>query len=489
MVAIIFSLISFFFPPGNRDSISLLHDTDSLKRPSRTKVIAPDSTGRFLQVNRVFIVGNKITRDQIILRELTLKPGDIIYSLDLQSVLDLDKKKLFNLRLFNTVEIRTLELETDKIDLLIDLNERWYTFPAPIFELSDRNFNEWWQTYNHDFSRVNYGLRLYQFNMRGRNETLRLTAQFGYVRRFELMYRFPYIDKKQKQGLAINFDFSELKNMAYQTVDHKLNYTDTLNLDPGILRTTKGASVVYTYRPSFYESHALTLAYRNVSIADTVATFNDNYLGNGRLNQQYTTLSYQFVSEHRDYIAYPLKGYQVSCLITKSGLTPHEDLNKFDITASASIHRDMKKGFYLSNNFVTYWSAPQDLPYSNFGALGYRRQVVRGYEIYVIEGPYYVLNKTTFKKRIFSRTYNWGSMPISQFRHIPLSIYVKTYADFAYVNNYPNYEISNQLTNKLLSGAGAGIDIVASYDLVVRLEYSFNGEGNKGFFLNLRKEF
>ena len=31
-----------------------------------------------------------------------LKPGDLIFNLDLPSILDSDKKKLFNTRLFNT---------------------------------------------------------------------------------------------------------------------------------------------------------------------------------------------------------------------------------------------------------------------------------------------------------------------------------------------------------------------------------------------------
>ena len=83
--------------------------------------------------------------------------------------------------------------------------------------------------------RVNYGLRLYQFNMRGRNETLRLTAQFGFQRRFELSYRFPYIDKKQKHGLILDVDFTETKNLAFQTVDHRLEFLKSED----ILRTTR----------------------------------------------------------------------------------------------------------------------------------------------------------------------------------------------------------------------------------------------------------
>ena len=121
--------------------------------------------------------------------------------------------------------------------------------------------------------------------------------------------------------------------------------------------------------------------------------------------------------------------------------------------------------------------------------MGYRRQLARGYEIYLIEGIAYALNKTTLKKRIFHRTYHWKMMPIPQFRHIPFSVFIKTYADVGYVHGYPNYPLNTRLTDKLLTSAGGGIDIVASYDTVFRLEYSFNGEGENGFFFHVRKEF
>jgi len=121
--------------------------------------------------------------------------------------------------------------------------------------------------------------------------------------------------------------------------------------------------------------------------------------------------------------------------------------------------------------------------------MGYRRQFARGYEVYLIEGVAYALAKATFKKQIFQRTYHWRMMPIPQFRHIPLSIFLKTYTDLGYVKNYPNYTLSSRLTDKAIASAGAGVDIVASYDTVLRFEYTFNGEGQKGFFFHVRKEF
>lgn len=458
---------------------------DSLKKPVLSPVIA-DTTGRFLQINRIFIVGNRITRDPIILRELTLKTGDVVYSGDLPGVLDMDKKKLINTRLFNTADIRALELDAGRVDLLIDVNERWYTFPSPIFELSDRNFNEWWENYNHDLSRVNYGLRLFQFNMRGRNETLRLVAQFGYTRRFQLNYRFPYIDKKQKQGLTVELDFQETKNLAYKTQDHKLVFLES----DRILRTARSGGLSYSYRPSFYESHALKVEYKSISIDDTIAMLNPNYLGSEqKLQQQFGAIQYTFVSDHRDYFGYPLKGYYLYVNAIKSGIMRADDLNKFETTFTFAGFMDLNKGFYASNNIVGYWSTPDDLPYYNYGAMGYQKQIVRGYEVYVIEGPYYLLNKTTFKKRIFSRTYQWDAIPIPQFRHIPLAVYFKMYGDVGYVHNYPNYDINRRLTNKMLSGVGAGFDIVGSYDAVLRLEYTFNAEGGRGFFFHIKKEF
>lgn len=460
------------------------HVPDTIKRPNRGRMHA-DTTGRPLVVNRILIIGNRVTKEQIVLRELSVRAGDVVNSAELPVILDLDRKKLINTRLFNTAEIKVLDYKNGTIDLLIDLNERWYTFPSPIFELADRNFNEWWENYNHDFGRVNYGLRLYQFNMRGRNETLRLTAQFGFQRRFELSYRFPYIDRKQKQGLILDFDFAETKNLAYQTFDHKLDYLEAEKL----LRITRGGGVTYTYRKSFYTSHSLRYEFRSTSINDTITMLNPNYLGGGNLEARYSTLSYTFTNDHRDYVGYPLTGHYLFAQLTQYGLTAGDDIHKTEATATFATYFNLGNNFYLSNSTTGYLSAQATVPYIINGGLGYQKRIVRGYEVYVIEGQNYLLNKATIKKRIFSRVYSLNAMPIRQFRHLPVSIYVKGYGDLGYVKNYDNYEISSRMANKLLTGFGGGIDIVLSYDAVLRCEYSFNGEGENGFFFHIKKEF
>lgn len=58
-----------------------------------------------------------------------------------------------------------------------------------------------------------------------------------------------------------------------------------------------------------------------------------------------------------------------------------------------------------------------------------------------------------------------------------------------YVKNYPNYNLSGRLADKFIYSGGAGLDLVGSYDMVLRFEYTVNAEGDYGFFFNVKKEF
>jgi outer membrane protein assembly factor BamA len=463
---------------GNAFGSSLLPDTGDYV----------ESADTIFTVDRILIVGNKVTKESVILRELSLHPGDTVSSTQLAGIIERDKNKVYNLRLFNTASIRVLALPNNRIDLLIEISERWYIFPSPIFELSDRNFNEWWQIYDHDFSRVNYGLRLTQHNFRGRNETLRLTAQFGFTRRFNLSYRIPNLGKSQKHGLTFSFDYREPKNLAYFTDDHNLLYLESKET----LKKAFGAGIAYSYRKSFYQTHTFSLEFSNSKVNDTIATLNPNYYANGSTHQRYFALSYSFNSDHRDVAAYPLKGFLFNGYISKIGLGFEGIVNQLESNVSHAVFLDLKKNFYLSNLAAVYFTVPTSQPYALYSALGYRQQFIRGYEVYVIEGTRFLLNKTTFKKRIFSHVWQLDYMPLSQFRHFPLSVYLKAYADVGYVQNYNRYEeegINTRLSDRFLAGGGSGLDVVLLYDLVIRFEYTFTREGTQGFFFHLKKEF
>jgi outer membrane protein assembly factor BamA len=458
---------------------------DTIRRNKRNTTV---DTSRYVQINNITIAGNTLTRSSIILRELALKPGDVVQKGYLSEIYEKDKRKLFNLHLFHTVQIYSLDAGDNTIDVLVDVVERWFTFPIPIFKLSDRNFNEWWENYDHDFSRVNYGLKLYQYNLWGRNHTLLFTAQFGFQKRFQLLYRVPYINKKQKQGLVFEMDYIEAKNVADSTVNHKLDFFEFNK----VLRRTKGIGLTYTYRNNFYNQHKIKYEVRQTNIRDTLQALNPNYLGSERARQTFDALTYEFVSDHRDVIAYPLRGNILTLNIEKYGVGIHKDLNKTEGSLSFAGFSDLKKGFFLANLSFLYASTPDNIPYFNYGAMGYNKIFVRGFEVYVIEGPQYFLNKTTLKKRIFSRNWDLDLWKADQFNYFPLAIYLKAYADWGYVNNYSAYSekgINTMLADKFIGGAGTGIDFVTAYDVVLRLEYTFTTQHTNGFFLHIKKEF
>ncbi len=461
--------------------------SDQIVQDSAQQVSIDSTTSKTLTVNRIIIIGNKVTRNRIIMRELSLQSGDTVSVNRLRDILIKDKNKVYNLRLFNTVSIRSLELGDNDIDLLIEVSERWYIFPSPIFEISDRNFNEWWQNYGHDFKRVNYGIRIDQRNFRGRNETVRINAQLGYTRNFALLYSIPNLDAKQKHGLSFGLDYGEPKNLAYFTSGHKLDYLEMRQT----LKKTKGGNITYSFRRSFYETHSLQVEYRDSHIADTIVKLNPNYYSGGSNNIRFGAVTYSFTSDHRDVRAYPLKGYQLDLFVSKNGFG-FGAVNQYEANITYAKFIDLTHKTYLSNFTSFYASSPTSQPYALYSALGYRKQFIRGYEVYVIEGPKFFLNKTTFKKQIFAKNYRFEEMPIEQFRHFPVAIYIKGYADVGYVQNYPRYEemkINTALSNRLLAGAGGGFDLVLAYDTVIRFEYTFTRENTHGFFFHLKKEF
>ena len=117
-----------------------------------------------LLVNDIIIIGNKKTKPSIILRELTFSKNEYVYEID--SILLKCKENLSNTSLFNFVEINYIKQDSNSILVYINVTERWYLWPMPVFELADRNFNEWAE--KKDFSRTNYGIYVRQDNFRGR---------------------------------------------------------------------------------------------------------------------------------------------------------------------------------------------------------------------------------------------------------------------------------------------------------------------------------
>lgn len=455
---------------------------------NRRRAEADSVERRFIKIEKIYVIGYERTRKSIITRELSVQEGGIYEVAELKRTLELDQQKLFNTRLFTTAEVTLLETSPGIGSVLVKVEERWYFFPSVFFRLADRNFNDWWTNRNRDLRRTIYGLRVDQYNLRGVNDRLKLVAQFGFVKQFELNYRMPYIDRSQKHGLIFGGTYNEWKNLAFQTEDHLPTFIKAEDL----VQNRLAGYLTYSYRNAFYNFHYFTVAYQKTEIADTVFRLNPNYFS-GLYDQQFLLLSYQFVRDRRDYVNYPLSGYYVTFRTEKSGLGKNADVNIWENRAQYARFWNLGKGFYFATNLTGLISTPTSQPYFLYRGLGYGKNYVRGFELDVVEGSRYLLTKNSFRKQLFQTTRDISRfMPIEQFQKLPIAIYAKLFFDGGYVQNYPFYEeqdANSRLTNDFIYGIGTGIDVVSFYDFVVRFEYSYNSQSDLNFFLNFKAEF
>ncbi|MDH5397041.1 MAG: BamA/TamA family outer membrane protein [Cyclobacteriaceae bacterium] len=443
---------------------------------------------RWVEIDNIVVHGNKRTRRDIITREMQLKQGSIIFLPDLKEQVEIDRKQIYNTSLFNKVETSILELGQEKVDIVIEVNERWYTFPSPILELADLHFNDWWVNRNHDLSRINYGMRLYQRNVRGRNETLRVTAQLGYTKKLGLNYVMPYLDKAQHHGLELKSYYTQNSRTPVFTENHK---RIEVKQDFPIINSS-GGGFTYRYRNAVDKYHYLDVGVKKTVIDDTIRQVNPQYFSNAKNHQNFFSIAYGFRKDKRDVSAYPLKGYMFDVSLRKVGLGIFDDVNYASGFMRFAGYLDLGKKFYVANLTALYGNSTKKISYNNYYGLGFGGNFVRGYDLYVIEGPQFFLNKTTFKKLLFSTVAEFNSIPVDQFKHFPLAIYLKTYFDFGYVKNYDNYLLNTLFTDKLIYGTGVGIDIITAYDIVMRLEYPLNQvskEEPKRLSFYLKKEF
>ncbi|MBX9852471.1 MAG: BamA/TamA family outer membrane protein [Cytophagaceae bacterium] len=438
---------------------------------------AEDSTG-YIYINKILIVGNKKTKSRIITRELSFKEGDSIAANKLSEEITKSRNRVFNTNLFTNTEIQIIDKGSRYRDVAVMVKERWYIYPIPIFELADRNFNEWWQERDRDPKRINLGILYVQKNMRGRNETLRAKFQLGFTKKFELLYFFPYIDKKQRIGMTLDFSYIINKQIYYKTANHKLIYFDGNEY----IRDKFRSGIIFSYRKKFYQSHHVGISYYQNVVADTILKLNPIYMRSGNL-QRYFYLRYTFINDLRDITYYPLKGSYLKLEAEKLGLGIFKDINQVNFNMEASLFRPVAKKLFLAAGIKQKVSFPIVQSYINVRALGYDKDYVSGYELYVIDGQHFSLTKINLKYQLFS---NMKKHPaeIKPTQLVPIAVYLKAYADGGYVQD--KYINIGKLSNKLLMGGGLGLDIVSYYDFVMRMEYSYNISREHGFFLHFR---
>jgi len=438
-----------------------------------------------LLVKEITTEGNHHTKKKYILLETPFEEGKRLYADDLVKFMEVSKENLIRTSLFDSVGVNIQSWENDTITLKIKVKERWYIYPSPVFDIVDRNFNEWWNTYNHKLNRTIFGLRLYHMNFLGMGDKLEANIVAGYNKKLELRYELPFYDR-ERNGLMAEVSYITNKEIPYITRANKIQ----LIKSEETLRRRYRAALFITKREKFTQTHHAGVQLFYNTIADTIAKLNPYYfLDSKKKSQFFPGLLYRYVLNTTNSKYYPTKGWYVKGEINPLGLRITDDYNALRLYAQGSLFYGLSKKTNAYNTVKLQYTQSAQIPYFNYRGLGYEEDFVRGYEYYVIDGENFALSKNTLRYELFNRKFNLGKYSLlPQMKVIPLKIYAKVNADFGYVYA-SQFNYWNNLNNTFLYGYGVGLDFVSYYDVSARVEYSINHLKQSGLFIHFKMIF
>ncbi len=430
--------------------VSNLHSQDSAVISSPAFDF-PDSV--FI-VGNVVVQGNSQTKDFVILREMTLKPGSYIS----QSELEYNKNRIYSLGLFNRVQLWVRPAGEPRADIIVEVNERWYIFPYPIFGIRDK-----------DWGKVFYGVGLLHNNFRGRNEKLSCSVVFGFDPSITLLYRNPFLDQNGTTFLEAQVSYSKIRSrsqefgLAQNDVDERHFFTSL-----GVGRRLGIEHTVWC-----------SLGYEVVDISDYVPV--RTLSPTGKDTYPIGTVGYTYDS--RDLAGYPGYGSFARMTITKFGL-PSNIVNVVRYAADLRHYIPLVGNLVLTGRMFSDLGAAGAIPVYNHVYFGYSERI-RGHFKEILEGEniFGVTSELHFTL-LQPRYFLVGFLP-SGFNVWKFGMFATAFGDAgtAWFRGEPF------AVNKLVKGYGVGIDVLLPYDALIRMEYALNEVRRGEFILDIGRSF
>jgi len=436
-------------------------------------------------IKEIIFEGNKVTKPNILLRELEFASGDTINKIDLIPALENSRENLLNLSIFNFVNVEIQHIGENVINIKYIVTERWYIWPTPIFEHGERNLSTFLKEPRWD--RLNYGLWLKWNNFRGRNELLNAKIRLGYKEQYVLQYEKPNLGKNENSKFFFSLSLSRRHRVNYLTEDNRpVYFTD----EEDYAFNSSDVFLAYSYRPQLYSRHRIRLHYINDWISDTVAVLNPEFFGKGQTRYKHFRLDYVFRYDLRDSKIYPLEGVAYKFKMQKYGLGIIQDYpyENWEAEAGFFYHKKLADRLYFADVAKGKFSTRKELPLFQQQALGYTENMT-AYDAFLIDGTDYFVNKLILKFQLLKpQTFSVPFLKAKQFSKVHYSMYLNLLGDIGYVYN-SRPDPSNYMANALQYSTGIGIDFVTYYDKVFGIEYAINRYGMHAFFFHIATPF
>jgi outer membrane protein assembly factor BamA len=437
----------------------------------------------FVQIQDIVIEGNRKTKNHVILNELNFSIGDSIEIVTIDAFIEKNRQQVLSTGLFNEAKLLLVNWNAYKADIVIDVQENWYIFPTPIFELADRNFNVWWQEQGRSLDRINYGVKLSHYNFVGNKDPLRLKIQFGYIRKFELDYVYPYLNKERTLGIGGNVFYSDNKEIAYITEGNKPQFRKTS--DERVLLNRFRAGLNFNYRPNVNFWHNLRLEFHRNGIDPFVRdSLNVNYFLNNRTSIRFFFAEYDFQYDKRIYPTYPQGGFLIFANVKKEGFGIFNDYNNLQLFGGFEYYYRPHQKLTLATRLKAKTNLNRGrVSYANNTGLGWlQSDVVSGFDLYVMDGTDYVISTNSVRLKFFDKNLKMAKWLPRQFEYMSMQLFFRFNFDYAYVNER-DYTESNSLNNRWFYGFGPALDVIIFNNFLYSFEYSINDLGEHGLFI------
>jgi outer membrane protein assembly factor BamA len=403
-------------------------------------------------IDTIIIAGNETTKDYVILDEMTLKPG----ARATVEAVEFDRNRIYSLGLFTNVEIYCDSLPGQRF-LLVDVSERWYLIPVPVFGFTDG-----------DPKRPYYGGGVLHYNFGGRNQKLFASIVFGDNPSLALRFSDPLISREHNLYFSGSLSYSRTRNRSKIAAAVAGDF-DEFHYD---INSTLGK------RFSLYETAGINIGYRMVNV--------DRYLPartvspDGRDKYIYATLDY--VHDSRDLREYALRGMFLSLSATKYGFGTSR-VNHARIGADFRTYTPLPLDLAVVTRLHGTIVSGGFIPTYQRAYFGYTERI-RGYFRTVFEGEDMVGGTVELRWFLMKpKVFNFTLIPLPrEFTVWRFGIGMTAFADAGTVW----FRSQGLRIRSVVSGYGGGFAFLLPYSTVVQTYYALNDKGKGQFILDIR---
>ncbi|MGA3287218.1 MAG: POTRA domain-containing protein [Bacteroidota bacterium] len=403
-----------------------------------------------LIVDDIQILGNHTTKEYVILREMSIHPGDTLT----QEAIERDRNNIYNLGLFNKVDVE-YSVRQNIASIFVIVSERWYFIPYPILGMKYR-----------DPSKLYYGAGVMHQNFRGRNEKVYASFGFGYDRWSMLNYQNPKVTDNDDIYFSGAFAVQKVHNLGSSYGEY-----ENSNI---FLNGTIGK------RFGLYQTFFGTAGYEVWQVNEP--QLNRTVSSSGR--DAFLTASVQYRYDTRDNREYTTDGSLISLGIGKSGFGESE-MNltgcAYDIRQFFGFNSGSSIGVRTIGSFTWGGVIP---PYRHV-FFGYDERI-RGYFYKTLEAENRIGMNAELRLPILTPRYlEIEAFGIPQFQKLRYGLYFAIFADAGKL--WSRHQVLSE--QPWYSGVGAGFQFLLPYAFNIQTGAAVNNLGTTEGFIDFDTSF